>query len=72
VILILKVDAPLRFKDFRPISLCNVILKLLSKVLVQCIRLFLNELIGPMQSSFILGRGMSNNAIVAQEVVHHV
>lgn len=33
-----KVDTPDSFKDFRPISLCNVLLKLISKVLVMRIR----------------------------------
>lgn len=67
-----KTDAPLSFNDFHPISLCNVLLKIISKLLVMRIRPFLNDFIGPLQSSFIPNRGTSNNAIIAQEIVHHM
>jgi hypothetical protein len=67
-----KVDVPKCLKDFRPISLCNVLLKLISKILVQRIRPFLNDLIGPLQSSFIPNRGTTDNDLVAQEIVHYM
>lgn len=72
IVLIPKVDHPLRFKELRPISLCNVAYKVITKVLVQRLRPYLNELTGPLQSSFIPGRGTKDNAIVAQEVVHYM
>lgn len=70
IALIPKVDSPKSFKDFRPISLCNTIYKILTKVLVQRIRPILCSLIGPFQSSFLPGRGTTDNAIVLQEIVH--
>lgn len=72
IVLIPKIDEPLTFQDFRPISLCNVMLKLISKVLVRRIRPFLDDLIGPLQSSFIPNRGTSDNALIAQELVHYM
>lgn len=62
----------LAFKEFRPINLCNVLFKLISKVLVNRVRPYLDSIIGPLQSSFIPNRGTGDNAIVAQEIVHHM
>lgn len=70
IVLIPKGDNPTSFKEFRPISLCNVVYKLISKVPVARLRSFLNALVSPRQSSFIPGRGTVDNAIVLQEVVY--
>lgn len=72
LVLIPKGDHPSSFKDFRPITLCNVIYKLISKVLVNRLRPFLDNIVSPLQSSFILGSGTKDNAIVLQEVIHHL
>lgn len=34
IVLILKVDHPTRFKELRPISICNVAYKVITKVVV--------------------------------------
>lgn len=47
-------------------------LKVISKVLVGRIRPHLEEIIGPLQSSFIPKRGTCDNALIAQEIVHHM
>ncbi|KAL4314251.1 hypothetical protein AHAS_Ahas15G0066400 [Arachis hypogaea] len=70
VVLIPKVDNPSRMKEFRPISLCNVIYKIITKVVVERLRPFLQDIIGPLQGEFIPGRGAPDNIIVAQEVFH--
>ncbi|KAL4292809.1 hypothetical protein AHAS_Ahas18G0065200 [Arachis hypogaea] len=70
VVLIPKVDNPSRMKEFRPISLCNVIYKIITKVVVERLRPFLQDIIGPLQGGFIPGRGAQDNIIVAQEVLH--
>lgn len=59
-------------KEFRPISLCNVAYKIITKVLVQRLRPYLDYLVEPLQSSFIPGRGTKDNAILAQEIIHYM
>ncbi|XP_057443884.1 uncharacterized protein LOC130736046 [Lotus japonicus] len=72
IVLIPKVDHPANVKEFRPISLCNVVYKLITKVVVNRLRPLLNKVIGPMQSSFLPGRGTMDNAILAQEIIHYM
>lgn len=70
IALIPKIDTPQTYKDFRPISLCNITYKIITKVLVHRLRPILDNIIGPYQSSFLPGRGTSDNSIVLQEIVH--
>lgn len=72
MVLIPKVDDPGTFKDFCPISLYNVLYKIVTKILVNRLQPFLNDMVSPLQSSFIPGRGTVDNAIVLQEVVHYM
>uniref|UniRef100_A0A453S5L6 Reverse transcriptase domain-containing protein n=1 Tax=Aegilops tauschii subsp. strangulata TaxID=200361 RepID=A0A453S5L6_AEGTS len=51
IVLIPKGRNPQSLKDFRPISLCNVIYKVISKCLVNRLRPYLDELISETQSA---------------------
>jgi hypothetical protein len=70
IVLIPKVKNPITLKDFRPISLCNVIYKVVSKCLVNRLTPLLQEIILETQSAFILGRMITDNAIIAFECIH--
>lgn len=72
LVLIPKGDHPQSFRDFRPITLCNVIHEIISKVLVNRLRLYLEKIVRPLQSSFIPGRSTKDNAIIFQEIFHHL
>jgi len=72
VVLIPKMDAPTSIKQFRPISLCKVIYKIIMKVLVNRIRPLLDSIIGPLQGSFVPGWGTTENALIAQEIMHYM
>lgn len=59
-------------QGLRPINLYNVLFKVISKVLVNILGPHLDTIIGPLQSSFITKKGTSGNAIIAQEIIHHM
>ena len=69
VALIPKGTNPETIQNFRPISLLNVIYKLLTKVIVNRIRTLLETLIGPHQCSFLPGRSTTDNIILTQEAI---
>ena len=65
ITLIPKVNNPERVSDFRPISLCNVIYKIVSKVIANCFKPMLNSIISESQSAFIANKLITNNILIA-------
>ena len=72
IVLIPKVPTLADPKEFRPISLCNVIYKVVSKCTVNRLRPLLMELISKNQSSFIPWRLITDNTIIAFECIPHI
>ncbi|GAU38494.1 hypothetical protein TSUD_64740 [Trifolium subterraneum] len=70
ICLIPKCDNPTSMKDLRPISLCNVLYKMISKVLANRLKFCLDKCVSQEQSAFVEGRPILDNALIATEVIH--
>ncbi|KAL0355799.1 UNVERIFIED_CONTAM: Retrovirus-related Pol polyprotein from type-2 retrotransposable element R2DM [Sesamum radiatum] len=68
--LIPKVSNPTVVAKFRPISCCNVLYKIITKVLVQRMRTVLDLLISSSQNAFVPGRSIGDNILLAQELFY--
>lgn len=72
VCLIPKVKQPTQVSDLRHISLCNVLMRILSKVMANRLKPCLNSVISGQQSAFIEGRLLTDNALVAFKINHYI
>lgn len=72
ITLIPKVDKPSNLTDLRPISLCNVIYKIISKVLANRLKPILQKLIALNQSAFLQGRLISDNILLAGDLMNQI
>ncbi|XP_058762257.1 uncharacterized protein LOC131635640 [Vicia villosa] len=70
ICLIPKCIHPHHMKDYRPISLCNVIYKIVSKALANRLKVLLEKCISEEQSAFVEGRSILDNAMIAMEIIH--
>ena len=71
IVLLLKKECACQPKDFRPISLQNCPVKIITKVLTTRLQRFIQHLVDVDQTGFIKGRSISENFVYATELVQH-
>lgn len=70
IVLIPKLEGATKVEQFRPIALCNVVLKMITKILSNRLRPLLESLVSSPQAAFVPGQHITDNTILNQELMH--
>lgn len=70
IVLIPKGKNPNSPKEYQRISLCNVVVKIVTKVIANRIKVILPDIIDLEKSAFVQGRLIMDNVLIAMECFH--
>ncbi|XP_015058305.1 uncharacterized protein LOC107004576 [Solanum pennellii] len=70
IVLLPKVNNPNKLTEYRPISLSNFTNKIIFKLMSNILRPILPDLISTNESGIVKGRSVSDNVMLAQEIIH--
>lgn len=72
IALIPKMDSPLSFNDFMPISLCKCLYKIIAKIIANHIKSMLSKKISSKQFAFLQNRQIHEAISTTQEALHSI
>lgn len=72
VTLIPKVKNHEKIAQLRPISLCNMSYKVITKTMTNRLKLIIPNIVNESQTSFVPGRQITDNILIYQEVLHYM
>lgn len=67
-----KIPGASKVEQYRPIALCNVVFKLITKIVANRLRHVLGKIVSPTQAAFIPGRNITDNTILHHELMFHI
>ncbi|XP_026385175.1 uncharacterized protein LOC113280813 [Papaver somniferum] len=70
IALIPKTNNPTTIKEYKPISLCNFSMKIITKIITKRLRPLLNKIFSYNQHAFIPARSLFDSAILCNEIIH--
>ena len=70
LVLIPKQEGANWLTQFRPIALCNVVYKIITKLIAERLKPLLSSLISPEQGDFVEGRQILDGVVIAMEAIH--
>ncbi|XP_074301501.1 uncharacterized protein LOC141632895 [Silene latifolia] len=72
ITLIPKTENPKEVSDYRPISLCNVMMRVVTKCIANRLDKVMGSLVSEMQNAFLPGRSISDNILLAHGAIHNI
>ena len=69
IALVPKCSNPNSKRDFRSISCCTVVYKCITRIMASRLKKYMPQMVSNSQSAFIPGRSISDNILMAQELV---
>ena len=72
IALIPKVAKPRKVTEYKPISLCNVVYRIVAKVITNRLKQVLHQIISSSQSAFIPNRIITDNIVIGYECLHKI
>ena len=70
IVLIPKKPKPESISDMRPIALCNVLYKIVAKMLSNKMKAILGSVVFESQSAFMSGRAITDNILISSDIMH--